>query len=136
MSGERRNAVPARAITTHRSGNILNDALIIHATGEPGPGGACLAYTIRATDPPTGPLPRDIYTRLEFQNGNPAEKINGISNEALLAIVADRLEGFQSGPFVCLDNEAALEHVKCALKALSYRTQERIERGVEGTLTV
>lgn len=95
----------------------------VHAVGEPGQGGAHVAYVF-PTDHD------DIH--LPFQSGpGPA---NGLTNEALLAIVADRLEGFNSGPFACGDNETALGHVREALKWLHSRTKERRVRGVEGKL--
>ena len=56
----------------------------------------------------------------------------GVTNEALLAIVIDRLEGFQSGQFACDENEAALQAIKNALFYLQQRTRDRMERGVEG----
>ena len=72
-----------------------------------------------------------------FQNGTiPENGINGITNEALLAIVGDRLHGFQSGPFACDENTIALSYVGLALNALQKRTIQRIMRNVEGTHTV
>lgn len=74
---------------------------------------------------------------IRFQNGPIGEVgVNGLTNEALLAIVADRLEGFQSSKWACLENEEALAHVKDALVALESRTSKRLARGVEGTSAV
>lgn len=71
---------------------------------------------------------------LSFQKGPIKEVgVNGITNEALLAILIDRMEGFQKGKFKCVDNQIALEHMKVALEALQDRTRERMLRGVEGT---
>lgn len=71
---------------------------------------------------------------IRFQHGPVKEHgINGITNEALLAIVIDRLEGFQSGPFACEENGQALSWAKLALGVLEERTKNRIDRGVEGT---
>ena len=71
---------------------------------------------------------------VDFQHGPIKEVgVNGITNEALLAIVIDRLEGFQAGPYACSDNEGALFHLVQAQKALFARTRERLARGVEGT---
>lgn len=77
-----------------------------------------------------------VYLDLRFQNGNPAESINGISNEALLAIVLDRLEGFQAGPYPCRQNEAALAGIRFAMLALHDRARDRGARDVEGTSAV
>lgn len=71
---------------------------------------------------------------LDFQHGPIGEDgLNGITNETLLAIVIDRLVGFQTGKLAHPHNDVALSHCRHALHALQSRTQERIERGVEGT---
>lgn len=57
----------------------------------------------------------------------------GITNEVLLAIVMDRLEGFQSGPFACEQNAGALKALEVARAWLAERTRVRQARGVEGT---
>ena len=69
-----------------------------------------------------------------FQNGPiPEFGVNGITHEALLAILIDRLEGFQAGPFANVYNGAALENLQFAQELLLSRTRERMARGVEGT---
>lgn len=75
-----------------------------------------------------------VEIELEFQHGPIKEVgVNGITNEVLLAVVADRLEGFQSGPYACEENAAALKSVKLAQDFLHQRTRARVDRGVEGT---
>ena len=61
------------------------------------------------------------------------EGVNGVSNEALLAIVEHRLQGFQSGDYACRENALALTQVQQAMHWLHHRTRERVARGVEGT---
>ena len=125
-----------REITTHKV-NGLNEAIKIEALDEPGSGGACHHYRMTHAGPkgPINPNGDPSYSEVYFQNGPIGEVgVNGISNEALLAIVADRLEGFQDGPFANPHNEAALLNVHRAIDHLLQRTRERVERGVEGTL--
>jgi len=55
------------------------------------------------------------------------------TQEALLAIVIDRLRSFQSHIFACRENAIALEKCEEALMWLQRRTVARIKRGVEGT---
>lgn len=125
-----------RLITSHKV-NGLNDAITIEVLDEPGQGNACHQYII-VLPIPDNDLPDTLTDRggypIHFQNG-PIQSIgiNGISQEALLAIVKDRLEGFQSGPFACNANQNALESVNQAINALLSRTIERTSRGVEGT---
>ncbi len=71
---------------------------------------------------------------IEFQNGPIKEAgINGVMNEDLIAIVIDRMRGFQSGDYACRDNAIALTKLEEALMWLRNRTNEREARGVEGT---
>jgi hypothetical protein len=71
---------------------------------------------------------------IRFQNGPINEHgVNGISQEALLAVVIDRLRSFQAGPYACRENATALTKCEEALMWLKLRTQRRIDRGVEGT---
>ncbi len=118
-----------RKIETHKV-NGLNDAIEITVLDEPGPGNACHAYNIRGGDPVGFQFGCDI----RFQKGPVKEAgFNGISNESLLAVVRDRLEGFQSGPFACDANATALDAVTEAMDVLHARTRERMERNVEGS---
>ena len=74
---------------------------------------------------------------VKFQQGPVAEHgINGITNEALLAIVIDRLEGAQEGPYKSRYNALAITKLEEAVLWLSRRTLDRQARGVEGTSTV
>lgn len=71
---------------------------------------------------------------IHFQKGALNETApNGISNEALLAIVLHRLESFQTSPFKSTYNAEAISHLRKALEALHNRTKSRLARGVEGT---
>ncbi len=115
----------SREITSHKV-NGLNDLLIVKASDEPGSGGANHEYLIGVNEVEC----LHIY----FQNGPLKESTaNGISNEALLAIVEDRLKSFQAGPFSCRENALALTHLQESMHWLHHRTRERLSRGVEGT---
>ena len=89
------------------------------------PNNACHLYQVEIGDVPA--------ITVNFQRGPvKANGINGISNEALLMIVAHRFEGFQRGEFACDDNAEALEHIYSALRAMAKRTQGRVLSQVEG----
>jgi hypothetical protein len=104
--------------------NPVSDKISIAAIDEPGPGGANHEYDIL--------IGHSGFT-MRFQKGGIAEAgVNGITQEALLAIVIDRLRCFQAGPFACPENAEALAHSWKALDALKSRTKARIARGVEG----
>ncbi len=121
-----------RQITDHIvEGDSANSQLKIAVTDEPGQGGACHAYEINTPESVQG----DVFpVMIDFQNGPIKEfGVNGVTHEALLAVVIDRLRSFQSGPYSCPDNAVALTHIEEALMWLQLRTRERIKRGVEGT---
>lgn len=74
------------------------------------------------------------FQRIRFQNGPIRESgYNGNSHEALLAILLDRMESFQKGPYACHDNQIALDHLQGARLWLHKRTMDRVARSVEGT---
>ena len=119
-----------RHITDHI---VLGDAapqLTITVLDEPGPGGANHHYLIATPQDPQG---LESGCEIGFQNGPIQEAgINGITNEALLAVVIDCLKAFQAGPFSSEYNAHALHYTEQALSALQMRTRDRIVRGVEG----
>lgn len=133
-----------RSITDHVV-NPANDKLRITVTDEPGLGGAHHRYVVGGFDLSSNPS-RDWdgvesdspeAVAILFQNGPINEVgVNGITHEALLAIVADRLRSFQGGPFACKANACALTHIEEAQHWLQQRTLERTRRGVEGTHAV
>ena len=119
-----------RELTSHKV-NGLNEVLRIEVIDEPGAGGACHSYYITPT------VGNASGVRIDFQNGPLKETggiPNGLSQESLLAVVEDRLAGFQSGDYATEDNDEALGHVRAAMECLHRRTKERMDRGVEGTM--
>lgn len=129
-----------REITSHIV-NPVNDKLKIAVTDGPGAGGANHRYEVTGFDATdnasaiTSKMPTAQMDGLVilFQNGPINEHgVNGVTQEVLLAIVADRLQSFQAGPFASDLNAKALEHVAAAQESLLSRTRERMARGVEG----
>lgn len=122
-----------RELTDHIvPGDSANHQLKIEVLDEPGAGGANHEYKIDCAGgaPNSGGSTHYIH----FQNGPIKEAgVNGVTQEALLAIVIDRLRSFQAGPYACQDNEDAEKHCIEALTLLQNRTRARIARGVEGT---
>lgn len=109
--------------------NPVNDTLKIGVFDPPGSGGAPHHYKI------VGFKGRGGEVDLVFQNGPIAEQgVNGITHEVLLAILIDRLQCFQKGPYACRDNAVALTKFEEGQMWLQRRTLERIRRGVEDTM--
>ena len=126
--------LPSPRILCDHKVNPLNDRLTITVLDVPGAGGANHEYRVEAVDDGSGKPYQIADHHISFQNGPIAENgINGITQEVLLAIVADRLRCFQAGPYSCRENAVALTHVETAMLWLHKRTLERMQRGVEGT---
>lgn len=114
-----------RKLHEHRV-NPANDVIDIEVRDEPGSGGAHHEYALL--------LPDRAETVIRFQNGPINEAgVNGLTHEALLAILVDRMRCFQAGPFSCRENALALTKLEEAQQWLHARTRARMVRGVEGT---
>lgn len=112
-----------RQLNVHKE-NPVNE--LVTVTVIDSPEGAPTTYQVTV---PAGP-----NTTLNFQNGLVSEVgVNGVTNEALLAIVLDRLQAFQKGSFACRENALAITKIEEALMWLLWRTSRRIAAGTEGT---
>lgn len=122
-----------REINTHKV-NPVNDTLKITVMDEPGAGRASHHYVIEGIQGANGGLPVEPSIFIPFQNGTILENgVNGVTQEALMAIVIDRLRSFQAGKYACHENAMALAHFETGLMWLLQRTRDRMARGVEGT---
>jgi hypothetical protein len=117
-----------KEITSHHSpsGKGPNNTIKLTA-GAPGAGWAPDEYVAYHTDDPVG----HAMFQIAFQT---LQRPIGCTNEMLLAIVLDRLEGFQSGPLPSTFNASALYHVRKALNELLACTAMREKVGVEGRM--
>jgi len=131
-----------RTITDHVV-NGCNEQLKIEVIDSSGMGGANHLYSVTGFHSIDNPSAsgmdghRSSFIRMDvlFQNGPLKEsKPNGITHEAMLAILIDRLRGFQTGQFACRENAIVLTHLETAMLWLQKRTHDRLKRGVEGTL--
>lgn len=75
----------------------------------------------------------EFSDQIGFQNGPVNGSPNGFSIEAVLETCLIRLQALNSGKFECIHNHIAIEKLRGAIDTLNARTEERNERGVEGT---
>lgn len=114
-------------LTTIQKHEKLNE---VWRLDQPGPGGAHHDYAI------TTAKEQYVLEYINFQNG-PRKELDsrhGILDSDLLEIVRDRLKAFQAGPFACEENARALQHIEEALFQMNLRVENRIARGVLGTM--
>lgn len=89
---------------------------VVEAGDDRTAGGARYRYCIRGGGQ---------VTHLVFPNPKPGDpaQVAGVTNEALLAVVLDRLECFQHGPHPCGENQKAGQYIEAALRCLQDRTR-------------
>ena len=102
----------------------------VYPIGTPGPGGAYHDYAIVEAKT------FEVLATIEFQKGprKDPDARHGALDEDLLEMVRDRLKAFQSGPYACRENACALTHIEEALMWMNKRKEDRLERGVLGTM--
>lgn len=90
------------------------------ATDQPSENGTRHHYRV-AYQPSAGGPEIDLGI-IKFQNGDAARVgVNGVSDQALLSIVADHIEGFNRGPYACEANRQASYHIREAIRWLKQR---------------
>jgi len=127
----------SREITTHKvEGADYSQSVTVTAKDEKGQGNANHIYEVTTLETAVSDPYNKSLAKINFQNGPVKESgINGISNESLLAIVIDRMQGFQSGDYRTREGALALTKLEKAMLWLHSRTRDRLERRVEGTHT-
>lgn len=117
-----------RRLHDHETNDANRQITLTADPQNPQNGNASHVYAMAWTGRPDG------EQRISFQDGPINEVgVNGVTNEALLAIVIDRMRGFQSSRYACRENAIALTKLEEALHWLHARTRARELRGVEGT---
>ena len=87
---------------------------------------------------PAGGYVTGLGLNINWQNGalvhdGERKEPNGAFVESVIAAAKQRLEHYQTTRFECTQNAMAIEHLNEALTVLRQRTEDREERGVEGT---
>ncbi len=127
-------------ITHHHDGHGLNDQTVIEADDrDPKAGNASHSYLIRREDiedanPGPSPLNGNLCAVIHFQHGarDVEGSTPGILDGALLAVLIDRYEGFQAGPFACSENDKVLDMLHRTLGYMKARADARAAQKVLG----
>ena len=119
----------SRLIEHHHDGHGLNDSIRITAD-DLGPGGASHSYHLTIGGDPVG--------WIRFQRGprNDPTSTPGVTEAALLAVLIDRLQCFNAGPYACRENAIQITKLEEALHWTKARADARAKRGVLGTMAI
>lgn len=124
------SAPPLRIIKEHQI-NDCNNAIEVHALDQPQSGVHHHYAIVKATPD----LPPETLCEIKFQIGLFEEVgVNGATNEALLAVVLDRLHAFQGNKWSRgRETAKAISRIEEALLWLLQRTRKRQLRGIKST---
>ncbi len=109
------------------------------ALDEPTNGGASHKYVVipvgfdltDANNAIPAAVENNSIANIHFQQGPTNEVgLNGVYHDDLLAMVIDRLQGFQSGDYACRENAIAITKIEEAMHWLKHRADDRKNRGV------
>lgn len=130
-SRPKEETLAGRRIFTHHDGHGLNERLHLFAVDEPDESGASHAYLVRLD----GDALRAVMS-IQFQRGprKDPDSVPGCTEAVLLAVLIDRLRGFQRGPFACRENALQLTKIEEALHWTRARADARADAGVLGKL--
>lgn len=132
MTDTQNPKVPMRSVPTLALTPTDKAITITCDDRDPAAGNMSHVYTLSSR--PLGGEPREYFDdKINFQHGPVLEAgVNGLTNESLIAIVIDRLNGAQEGPFKSRENALAITALQEAELWLAKRTLDRMARGVEG----
>lgn len=120
----------------HKNNRFNREHIVVTAVTPPAPDGACKHYSIAAVIPAqTSDSSEQVVNQstLDFQDGSIAEVgPNGITDQALLAVVLDRMRGFNNGPYRCRENSVIITKIEEALMWMEKRSNDRARQGIDG----
>lgn len=126
-----------RLLHDHKINPFNDDCILIEVLDEPdeNAGNACNKYGIWVNSPGatrSTETPPDVI--ISFQHGPVKEAgANGITDQALLAIVLDRWRSFQKSKWANRETALSITKLEEALMWQHKRTIDRMNRNVEGT---
>lgn len=125
VSQSSQSELPIRTVSDHWDGHELNESILIE-TDMPDQSGA--AHRYRFT------IGGKRVASIQFQQGprNEDGSFPGVTEAAVLAVLIDRLRGFQAGPYSCRENAIQLTKLEETLMWAKERAHARARRGVLG----
>lgn len=120
-----------RSINHHLDGHGLNEKIEI-TTDAADESGAAHLYELVIDVGGNGKAKSIGF--VQFQKGPRLDPSStpGATEAALLAVLIDRMEGFQAGPYACRENAIQLTKLQECMHWTRHRADERARRGVLG----
>lgn len=125
-----------RPLTDHKNNKFNRECVNILTNDHRASDGAHHSYRIivqkegATANTPTEKVEEVV---INFQNGGLKEVgANGITDQALLAIILDRVRSFNEGPFRCRENSMIITKGEEMMMWMEKRSNDRARRGVEG----
>lgn len=78
---------------------------------------------------------RTFHPQINFYRMGKNFNKDGVINEEVIKVLIHRINYLNDGEFKCRENSLAITKLEEALMWLNKRTENRIARGVEGSLT-
>ena len=126
----------SRELYDHKTSKLNRECIVVKTADLRGPDNAHHKYVIECViEPQSESEIRQVVERCEinFQNGGLKDVgPNGITEQALIAIVIDRMRSFNDGPYGCRENSIMITKLEEALMWGSKRADDRARRNVEG----
>jgi hypothetical protein len=124
-------------IDLHHDGHGLNESIeIVADERDSSAGGASHSYTfgMPGAPPVNRALDGNNVAHVQFQHGPRlvAGSTAGVTEGAILAMLIDRYQAFQAGPFSCRENAIILTKLEECLHWTKARADARARRGVLG----
>lgn len=136
MSEKECSSYEGRSLYDHKNNKFNRECISVKTADAPQSDGAHHQYTIDVLF--TGDTGNNVdhvikSCALNFQNGGLKEVgANGITDQALIAIVLDRIRGFNDGPYRCRENSIIITKLEEAMMWMEKRSNDRSRRNVEG----
>lgn len=124
-----------RPLYDHKNNKFNRECVEVFTTDHASADAAHHAYRIEVYDRYNGRADNGMVAccDIQFQNGGLKEVgPNGITDQALLAVVLDRLRSFNDGPYRCRENSVMITKIEEALMWGEKRGNDRARRNVEG----
>jgi hypothetical protein len=123
-----------RELYDHKVNRFNRECVYVSTADERASDNAHHKYDIAVYPLDAAPEAKPVaFLEIPFQNGGLKEVgANGITDQALLAIVIDRMRSFNDGQFRCRENSIIVTKLEEALLWMEKRGNDRARRGVEG----